>query len=301
MDLFRKVQLEDQDLFKKYMKETNARSCECTFANLFLWSRAYNVTVAVIEDMLVAKSTNEEKVSFSFPMGKQENLKKVIDRLLEMSAEMGCEFAMHSITREQFDVLENLYPGKFQVRFSEDTSDYVYETEKLANLSGKKYHGKKNHVNKFTKTYPDWTYEAITDENVEECFQMALNWRRKNGCEEDEEKNDEMCVTLNALRLMKELHLDGGLLRVDGKIVAFSIGEPITDDTYDVHIEKAYADVPGAYTVINQQFIQHAVRDYQYVNREEDMGEEGLRKAKQSYRPVFMIEKGIVTERKEGE
>ena len=126
---------------------------------------------------------------------------------------------------------------------------------------------------------------------------MALNWRRLNDCEEDEEKNSEMCVTLNSLRLFQELQLSGGLLRVKGEVVAFSIGEPVTNDTFVVHIEKAYADVPGAYPMINQQFVEHETEGFTYINREEDMGEEGLRNAKESYHPVFMVEKGIVTEK----
>ena len=107
-----------------------------------------------------------------------------------------------------------------------------------------------------------------------------------------------MCVTLNSLRLFKELELTGGILRVDGQIVAFTIGEPICSDTFVVHIEKAFPDVQGAYTMINQQFVEHECMDYKYVNREEDTGDEGLRKAKRSYRPVFMVEKGVVTEKK---
>ena len=133
--------------------------------------------------------------------------------------------------------------------------------------------------------------------NLEECFQMALKWRNENGCNDDDEKNAEMCVTLNALRLFEELELTGGLLRAGGKIVAFTIGEPICSDTFVVHIEKAFAEVPGAYPMINQQFAEHACAGYQYINREEDTGSEGLRKAKLSYRPVFMVEKGMVTEK----
>ena len=125
---------------------------------------------------------------------------------------------------------------------------------------------------------------------------MGLKWRNDNGCEEDEEKNAEICVTLNSLRLFEELELVGGILRVDGEIVAFTIGEPICSDTFVVHIEKAYADIPGAYNMINQQFVEHECMNYKYVNREEDTGAEGLRKAKRSYRPVFMVEKGTVTE-----
>ena len=169
-------------------------------------------------------------------------------------------------------------------------------------LSGKKYHGKKNHTNKFKKLYPNWQYERLNDSNVEECFQMALKWRNLNGCEDDEEKNSEMCVTLNSLRLYKELNLIGGLLRVGDEIVAFTIGEAVNDDTFVVHIEKAYADIEGAYTMINQQFVEHEVAGkYKYTNREDDVGEEGLRKAKLSYKPVFMVEKGVVTLKEDSE
>ena len=108
-----------------------------------------------------------------------------------------------------------------------------------------------------------------------------------------------MCETLNSLRLYKELDLRGGVLRAEGTVVAFSIGEPVSDDTFVVHIEKAFADVPGAYPMINQQFVEHEVQGFSYVNREEDMGETGLRSAKESYHPIFMVEKGIVTEKGE--
>ena len=106
---------------------------------------------------------------------------------------------------------------------------------------------------------------------------------------------NELAVTQNSLRLMKELGLRGGLLRVNGEIVAFTIGEPVNEDTFVVHIEKAFPEIQGAYPMINQQFVTNACQEYQYINREEDTGAPGLRKAKQSYRPVFMVDKGSVT------
>ena len=203
------------------------------------------------------------------------------------------------MTTDNFELLEKWYPGRFQIEYERDNADYVYESEKLAALPGKKLHGKRNHVNKFKSIYANrWSYESISRENVEECFQMALRWRNDNGCNEDLEKNAEMCVTLNALRLFEELGLTGGVLRVDGEIVAFTIGEPVCSDTFVVHIEKAYAEIPGAYNMINQQFVEHECMDYTYVNREEDTGAEGLRRAKLSYRPVFLVEKGTVTEQR---
>ena len=123
----------------------------------------------------------------------------------------------------------------------------------------------------------------------------ALPWQKNGGCKTDPDKQKEFCVTLRALQSMETLGLTGGLIRAGGKVVAFSIGEPLSDDTYVVHIEKAYADIQGAYPMINQQFVLHEAANYRYINREEDTGAEGLRKAKMSYYPVFMQEKGIVT------
>ena len=204
---------------------------------------------------------------------------------------------MYGVTKDQFASLDSWYPGRYQYTETRDYADYVYEAEKLATLSGKKLHSKRNHINRFKILYEErWDYERLTEDNVEECFQMALEWRNLNEVDEDEEKNAEMSVTLNSLRLFRELQLTGGILRVDGKIVAFTLGEPLNEDTFVVHIEKALADVEGAYTVINQQFVEHEILGkYKYVNREDDVGQEGLRKAKLSYKPAFLVEKGTVT------
>ncbi|MDO4344579.1 MAG: phosphatidylglycerol lysyltransferase domain-containing protein [Eubacteriales bacterium] len=290
---FKKVSLEDRELINRYLAMQKTRSCELTFANIYLWSAYYRVDYAIVEDTLVFRGS-ESTVFFDFPIGHSQKLRPALEALMQYCREQGQEFVLGLVTPEKFALLEELYPGVFEIEYDRDAADYVYETEKLANLSGKKYHGKKNHINKFLRTYPEWKYETIDDSNVEDCFQMALAWRRLNGCEEDEEKTAEMCVTLNSLRLMKELELRGGLLRVNGEVVAFSIGEPVCDDTMVVHIEKAFSAVDGAYPMINQQFVLHEAMEYTYVNREEDLGEEGLRRAKLSYHPVFMVEKGTV-------
>ena len=290
---FKRPQLEDKELIEHYFRTYPSRSCERTFINVFLWARFYGVGYAVIEDTLVFQSKDEKKFTFTYPAGEKEDIKRAIEVLMEYSRENAVPFAMHNVTEEQAEQLEELFPGMFEVEYNRDIADYIYETEKLATLSGKKLHGKRNHINKFKAMYDEWSYESLSEENLEECFQMALKWRQQNGCEEDEEKNSEMCVTMNSLRLFKELGAVGGLLRVNGEIVAFTMGEPICEDTFVVHIEKAFADVEGAYPMINQQFVQHECMDYLYVNREEDTGAEGLRKAKLSYRPVLLIEKGI--------
>lgn len=294
---FKRAELEDKDLISHYLNHHTSRSCERTFVNVFLWSRKYPVKWAIVEDTLVFKSEDSKHLSYAFPAGNDENIKKALEVLKQYSEERGYPFSMYNVTPDNYEKLESWYPGRFQIEYDRDSADYVYESEKLAALSGKKLHGKRNHINKFKSVYEGrWSYEPVTKENVEECFQMALKWRGDNGCNDDPEKNDEMCVALNSLRLFEELELTGGLLRIDGEVVAFTLGEQVCSDTFVVHIEKAYAGIQGAYPMINQQFVEHECMNYKYINREEDTGAEGLRKAKLSYRPAFLVEKGNLTE-----
>ena len=279
---WKSIELSDKEIIQSYYRQEKSRNCEFTFANNYLWAPHYEIRYAIIDGMLVFLS-DEATFSVSFPLG-QGNAKETIELLLSYFEEKGRTFKMHLVSPEQFARLEKWFPGKFQIAYNRDAADYVYESEKLITLSGKKLHGKRNHINKFKELYPDWTYEPITKENTAECIEMAQNWRVQNGCDENEEKSAEFCVTLN-----------GGLLRADGRVVAFTLGEPGGEDIFVVHIEKAYPDVQGAYPMINQQFVEHECAAYRYINREEDTGAEGLRKAKLSYYPVMMLEKGMVT------
>lgn len=299
---FQKIELEDKALISSYLEQKMCRSCDLVFPNIYLWSRKYPTKYAVVEDTLIFQGIGENGVpSITFPAGGEEQAHKALDVMFQWFLERQADFRMHLVQEKEFELLDAWYPGRLQISYNRDIADYVYETEKLAGLGGKKLHGKRNHVNRFKENYPDWVYEPITEENVEDCFQMALKWREEMQCEIDVEKRDEMCVTLNALRLMEELELKGGLLRSEpqGEVIAFTVGEPLNEDTFVVHIEKAFAQIQGAYPMINQQFVLHEAQDYKYVNREEDTGSEGLRKAKLSYRPVFLVEKGVVTTRKQ--
>lgn len=167
---------------------------------------------------------------------------------------------------------------------------YIYTREKLATLAGKKLHGKRNHIARF-KDSGDWSYEPMTAENVEECRTMTYTWIHMREEKWNEEMNQEISVLHEAFDHMQELGLVGGVLRRDGQIVAFSIGERLNSETFVVHFEKAYPDLQGAYPMINQQFVLHECEGYAYVNREEDTGDPGLRKAKLSYYPDILLPK----------
>lgn len=288
--------LEDKEEILSRYRKYRGRSCENTFANVYLWAKHYESRYAVIENAIVFKNEAQGGPSFSFPVGAEEDIRRALEFLRDYCAGQNTRLRLYCVTKEEFGLLEAWWPGQFTIEYDRDGADYVYEREKLATLSGKKLHGKRNHINRFRQTYENWSYETLSDGNVEDCFQMALVWRRENGCEDDPEKNAEMCVTMNALRLYKELELTGGVLKVDGRVVAFCVGEPVGPDTFVVHVEKALADVDGAYPMINQQFVIHECEKYKYVNREEDMGVEGLRQAKLSYRPAFLVEKGVAAE-----
>ena len=299
MDIsFKKIELEDQEQIDFYLKKKAYRSCDLVFANIYLWSRKYPTQYAIVEDALVFQGkTADGRPSWTFPAGDREQIHRALDVMFQWFKEQQEDIHMHLVQVQEFELLNEWYPDKFEITYDRDIADYVYETEQLITLAGKKLHGKRNHINRFQENNPDRVYESITAENVEDCFQMALKWREQMQCEIDVEKRDEMCVALNTLRLMEELGLKGGILRTEprGEVIAFTMGEQLNPDTFVVHIEKAYAEIQGAYPMINQQFVMHEAQNYKYVNREEDTGSEGLRRAKLSYRPEFLVEKGRVT------
>ena len=288
------VELTDKAVIQKYLKEEGSRNCEHTFANIYLWSReVYRIKFAVVEDTLCFLNEGE-KFSVTFPVGNGDK-KKAVECLHQYFKTEKKPFRFHSVNASQFEKLQEIYGDKAVIVYDRDSADYVYEVEKLVNLSGKKYHGKKNHINRFQQNYPQWSYEDINSENVEECIQMAEEWGKQNNCWQDKGKQAELNVALQGLEMLEELELTGGLIRAEGKVIAFSFGEPVNEDTYVVHVEKAFAQIQGAYPLINREFLRANATEFTYVNREEDVGSEGLRKAKLSYHPAFLIEKGGVT------
>ena len=154
----------EEEIFREYYKKEQSRSCEHSFANNLLWSPFYKTKYSIVEDCLVFKS-GREQLSVSFPLGK-DKVKESVDALLVYFKEQDKPFCMHMVTKEQFAWLEANYPGKFSIEYIRDAADYIYESEKLISLSGKKLHGKRNHINKFKENHPQWSYEPLRKENL---------------------------------------------------------------------------------------------------------------------------------------
>ena len=231
-------------------------------------------------------------MSFTFPAGSgdYEDLFLVLKREAE---EAGSPLTVSSVTDENLSLFEELFEGQYSVSCDESDCDYIYDAEKLRTLSGKKYHQKRNHLARFYEN--DWEYAPLTEKDFDECIEFAVNSYNLNQSYDDESSVAEQYAINTFMNYFDELELKGGVIRVDGKVQGFTIGDGINSDTFDIHIEKANSDIQGAYTAINNEFAKSATVGYSFINREEDLGLEGLRRSKRSYYPVIMLRKNKVT------
>lgn len=285
---FKEISMGNREEMKKYLRQSGNRGCNFCVGNILTWGESLSIEYTIAEEILVFRRVEGEQVLYHVS-GQNENFSELVESLFSDAKELGKEMALCDLSREMTEVLREAYPGIFKVEYDRDGSDYVYETASLANLSGKRYHKKKNHVNRFCKKH-DFSYEEISPENKEECLKMAQLWLSDR--EMDESLEAERAAIENAFRYYEILGFEGGFLRVDGQVMAFTLGERAADDTFVTHFEKALDTYPELYAVINQQFAKnHLEKRYRYVNREEDLGLSGLRKAKLSYHPVFMVDK----------
>lgn len=291
-----KPDIENREILNSYLKYNRYPSCELSASNNILWSDFYDTRFTVIEDMLVfCKMEQDKPAMMSFPFGKN-NPKPAFDAIRKYFSDNKLAFKLYLVEDKAYEQIDNWYPGMYKVEYDRDDADYLYLRESLETLAGKKLHGKRNHINRFLENYPDYVYERINEDNRRDCLKIAYDWAKENNVEHSGDKNYEKCALRFALENMDKLGLTGALIRIGERAVAFTIGEPLTEDTFVVHFEKAYADIQGAYPMINREFVRRELQAYKYVNREEDMGIPGLRHAKTSYQPVKLIEKGIVTE-----
>ncbi len=292
---FKDVAITDKAWIDPIIKAGDGISCAQSFSNLFLWREAYAQKVARINDYLVVKvGRYDNRVCYGYPVGTGD-ITPVITALMQDAAENGAPFVILGVQPQHQAELETLFPDKFDFTPDRDSWDYVYDIEKLISLSGKKLHGKRNHIARFRDS-DNWSFEEMTVENIPDCQKMNREWCRKNGCSDDPSLVKEAAAVQMAFENFTALGLEGGVLRRDGEVIAFTMGCKLCCNTFVTHIEKAYGEIQGCYPMVNQQFalqIKEKHPEIMFVNREEDMGEEGLRRAKLSYQPAKMVEKHI--------
>ncbi|GHU89521.1 hypothetical protein FACS1894155_06670 [Bacteroidia bacterium] len=295
---FQEITIKDKDVLNQFLKKSTFRNCDFSFANIYCWAPKYRTSYAIEGGFLFFRFwAGGKKPGYMYPIG-DGCLKTALETIIADSKERNEPFRMFALTREMYENVEKVYPGKFDYNPNRSWFEYIYSTEDLITLRGKKLQSKRNHINKFKKTYR-YEYLRITPDIIPECLELYSKWCKENGNCSDPSLIDERMSVERAFAGFEQLGLIGGVLRVDGTIVAYSYGQALTADTFGVHAEKSLYEIEGGFTMINQQFAENECSGYTYINREEDLGLESLRKAKLSYHPVILLEKGIATEKSE--
>lgn len=292
---FRLLTKEDKARCQAYLLRDYRLNSHLSFTNLYMWREPYHLMLAEEDGILYMKVTWQGADIAFQPMAPQERWQEAVDALKAQFDAAGQELRFMGLEEPFADWLKEGYAGgKFVLEANRDEEDYVYLAEKLRTLSGRKLHAKKNHLNAFHKLYPLAVYEEISEENIADCRRELDAWYKER-IHTTERENPfigyERKGILEVFEDYAYFDLRGGAIRVGDRIVAFSFGERLNRDTAVIHVEKADPNVRGAFTAINQSFVEHAWKDMTYINREEDMGLPGLRHAKESYKPEKMIVK----------
>ena len=277
--------------YDQYLMTCGQRGCEYSFANLYLWGRQ---KAAVVAGQMVLFSQFNRKTVYPYPAGEGEK-KPALEAIIRDSQERGIPCRITGLDSQEIADMEEMFPGQFRFHCDRDSYDYVYDINDLADLKGRKYQRKRNHYNRFRDNFPYYTIEPITGENLPQVKQMLEDWyAQRQEADPDGDYLMEQAAIYKALRHYEQLGLEGIVLVNEDRILGMTIGSRLAPDTFDIHFEKARAEADTAYTVINCEFARYLRAHHpevRFLNREDDLGIEGLRKAKLSYQPHHMQEK----------
>lgn len=288
---FQPLKPEQKAEYDNLLRTPQERGCEYSFANLYLWGRQKAV---FHEGNLAFFSQFNRKSVYLFPVG-PGNLKPTLDAIIRDAHSRGIPCRLTGLIQSDCDLLESLYPGRFRFHTDRNTFDYIYNIEELASLAGRKFQKKRNHLNKFRQNHPDCQVLPLNKDTLSLTAKLLESWyAHRTANDTTADFHMEQAAISRALKNMTALDMEGLVLVEDGKALAMTLGSPLNDTTFDVHFEKAREDIDGAYAAINNAFARYLQEKYpglRWLNREDDLGIEGLRQAKLSYCPDRMIEK----------
>lgn len=276
----------------EYFKYKISRTSDYTIGAMYMWRNFYDTRYTIFEDMIMYRVKFLGRTAFTFPAG-SGSVDRAIDALKLYCREHEIPLWFCTVPEEAVPVLVNQYKGIIPCETRRDMADYLYLAEDLVNMEGRRYSGQRNHINKFKKLYPDYKYEKITESNLDRVIEF-LNDYQKNFNKESNLAKEELSRAIELMSYYFKFNQVGGFIQVDGKIVAMSVGEIINDTLY-CHIEKADRSYHGSYQMIVKEFAKNTVTgQVKYINREDDVGDEGLRKSKLSYHPCKLLNKYCV-------
>lgn len=284
---FREVDLSIKKVIDDFLTRYPLEASEYTFSNLFAFRFAYDFKISVFANNLIIFK-DVPPVSMFCPIGNTcgvDILSELFNYLKQNNQNPYLERIPQSFVDTCLKGIENLV-----IEEDRDNFDYVYSVRELVELSGNKFRDKRNHVNRFRNRYR-YKYQSLTPDLIEECLKFEDYWCEVRDCEKDAGLKKERCAILEMLKNFKSLDIKGGIVWINNKIAALALGEKFLPDTLVIHVEKANPDISGLYQIINQEFLIHEAGDCTFVNREQDLGIPGMRKAKMSYNPVRFVKK----------
>lgn len=291
---FKAFNLVDQKLLKTKFEKYQPQASEYCFSYFFSWQNYYGYKWTIYKDWLLILSQEKNKPTcFLQPIGTESRAAITLE-LLKWLKEQNPDSNPFINRADERLVSELQNSSKFKIEEKRDYFDYIYNLQDLATLKGRKYHSKRNHINKFNSRY-SYSYENINADNIPACRAIEQKWCKLKDCDKDESKQAERKALFRTLDNYKDLALIGGIISVEGDYEAFSIGEMLNDNMVVVHYEKADPEISGLYQFINKKFCDNIDSDIQHVNREQDLGISGIRKAKQSYHPSHFAKKYKIT------
>jgi hypothetical protein len=289
---FKDLSLEERALIETAFLRLAPSISEFTFTNLFIWRHAYQLKISRLRDFLCLLSDKGETSFFFPPIGEGDRV-KCCQLLLHYLKEKGVPPRISRVP-ESLVTQTDWKTAGMVAEFDRDQSDYVYLVKDLIKLEGRKYHRKRNHIKQFKEKY-SYQYIPLTSEWIQECLRLETEWCDLRHCEAVPGLANESIAIKETFTHFDQLSVKGGVILIGGKVEAFTLGEPLNRETVVIHIEKANPAFEGLYPLINQAFLEKEWSEYVYINREQDLGEEGLRKAKESYFPHHMINKYMIT------
>lgn len=288
---FKKLEFSQKSMFDAYLLKAGKQACEYSCANLYLWGRK---KTAVLDGYLLIQSQFDSKTVYIFPVG-EGDLKAVLDAVIHDAKMRGIPCCLAALTERECQLVEQLYPGKFSFHCDRDSYDYVYAIDDLADLRGRKFQKKRNHLNRFEQLHPDAKILPLDESNCADTMLLAEQWYdSRTAADPNRDYHLERQALHRAFGCYEQLGMEGVVLMEHGKVLAFAMGSRLNRDTFDIHFEKALDVTDGAYAAINRGFARYLREKYpeiKWLNREDDVGIEGLRKAKLSYYPDHMVEK----------
>ena len=290
---FKSFQIEHKDVIDDIINNYQPKASEYCFAYLFAWQNHFHFKWTIHNDFLLILGKKDNNFYCLSPIGNGDRIQITLEVLNWLST-------LQDISHPYIDRVDNKFISDIKhhpdifVRTDRDYYDYIYTSANLINLKGRKYHAKRNHIHNFKENH-SFEYEKIKSENLINCRQIAEKWCKMKNCDENSSLQAEKEALFRVLNNFDDLGMSGGLISVDGSYEAFTIGEKLNNEMAVVHYEKADPNIQGLYQIINQKYCEKEWQNVKYINREQDMGIPGIRKAKKSYHPEFFVKKYTIS------